>query len=153
MLHWKIEPVTLDLKYTWKISRNSSDTKTNLIVTVTDGIHTGKGEAAPNVRYNESSEDGIKLFSKFAAAGSSGIDDINELHSIIKSSGIFNSLAFAVESAWFRLEELRLKKTFYELTGIPVPGKIETSYTIPIMETGKLKTFFEENRLHRFPYI
>ena len=45
MLRWRIESVTLDLKYTWKISRNSSDQKTNLIVTVEDGIFSGKGEA------------------------------------------------------------------------------------------------------------
>jgi len=153
MLHWKIEPITLDLKYTWKISRNSSDRKTNLIVTVSDGMFSGKGEAAPNIRYNESAEEGIRLFPHFTEVASQDIIDAVDLQNKIQSSGLFNSLSFAIESAWFRFEEARTKKTFYELTGIPVPGKIETSYTIPIMETGKLRNFFDENQLDRFPYI
>jgi L-Ala-D/L-Glu epimerase len=62
MLQWSIEPIILELKYTWKISRNASDEKTNLIVTVSDGKHSGRGEAAPNIRYNESAEEGLKQF-------------------------------------------------------------------------------------------
>ena len=153
MLHWKIESITLGLKYTWKISRNSSDEKTNLIVTVGDGTYSGSGESAPNVRYNESAEEGIRIFPKFIQAASSGVNDVNDLVEKIKSAGMFNSLSFAIESAWFRYEEAKTKKTFYDLTGIAVPGKIETSYTIPIMDTGKLKAFFLENRLERFPFI
>jgi len=56
MLRWQIEPITLDLKYTWKISRNASDQKTNLLVQVSDDDSTGKGEAAPNIRYGEKPE-------------------------------------------------------------------------------------------------
>ncbi len=153
MLHWKIEPITLDLKYTWKISRNATDRKTNLIVTVTDGTNSGSGEAAPNIRYHESAEEGLRLFMPFADIASQGVFNADDLRDKIKSSGLFNSLSFAVESAWFRFEEARTKKSFFELAGIPVPGKIETSYTIPIMETGKLRTFFNDNRLDRFPYI
>ena len=153
MLHWKIEPVTLDLKYTWKISRNATDQKTNLIVTVGDGINSGKGEAAPNIRYNESAEEGIKIFPRFVNAVPAEVPDASLLAPILKSSGIFNSLSFAIESAWFRYEEARTKKSFYELTGLNPSGKIVTSYTIPIMETGKLKDFYADNRLNRFPFI
>ncbi len=153
MLRWTIEPVTLDLKYTWKISRNSSDQKTNLIVTVGDGIFSGKGEAAPNVRYNESAEEGIRLFSHFANNVKNGIFDILTLQPFLKSIGIFNSLSFAIESAWYSYEESRTKKSFYDLTELAVPGKIVTSYTIPIMDTGELKKFYEQNKLDRFPFI
>ena len=153
MLRWTIEPVTLDLKYTWKISRNSSDQKTNLIVTVEDGTFSGKGEAAPNVRYNESADKGIKLFPHFINKISDLVIDVKTLQPFLKSIGIFNSLSFAIESAWFRFEETRTKKSFYELTGIAEPGQIVTSYTIPIMDTGQLKTFYEQNRLDRFPFI
>ncbi len=153
MLRWTIEPVTLDLKYTWKISRNSSDQKTNLIVTVEDGTFSGKGEAAPNVRYNESADKGIKLFPHFINKISDLVIDVKTLQPFLKSIGIFNSLSFAIESAWFRYEEARSKKSFYELTGIAEPGQIVTSYTIPIMDTGQLKKFYKQNRLHRFPFI
>jgi len=46
----------LQLKHTWTISRNSSDFKDNVFVRIErDGI-VGWGEAAPNVRYGESTE-------------------------------------------------------------------------------------------------
>ena len=153
MLSWTIEPVTLDLKYTWKISRNSSDQKTNLIITVSDGTFSGKGEAAPNIRYNESADEGIRLFSLFTNKFNEETFDIRGLQPFLKSIGIFNSLSFAIESAWIRFEEARTNKSFYTLTGIDAPGKIFTSYTIPIMDTGELKKFYEENKLNRFPFI
>ena len=153
MLNWKIEQIKLDLKYTWKISRNASDQKTNLIVSVTDGVYSGKGEAAPNIRYNESADDGLKVFERFEKTSPGNIKTQEDLLLKIKSAAIFNSLAFAIESAWFAYETERTGKSFYELTGLEQPGKIITSYTIPIMETGKLKSFYSENRLDRFPYI
>jgi L-alanine-DL-glutamate epimerase-like enolase superfamily enzyme len=153
MYQWKIEQVTLDLKYTWKISRNATNQKSNLIVSVSDGRYSGKGEAAPNIRYNESAEKGIEQFSGFIKLFPENPGSIQSVAEIIQSSGVFNSLAFAIESAWFRLQEQRQQKSFYELTGIEAPEKIITSYTIPIMETGLLKKFYEENNLKRFPFI
>src|SRR5438128_12412817 len=104
MLRWKIEPLTLDLKYTWKISRNSSDQKKNLIVTLDDGTYSGKGEAAPNVRYNESAEEGIKLFARFINSVPEQITRPDILRELSKSANIFNSLSFAIECEWFRYE-------------------------------------------------
>ena len=81
MLNWKIEQIMLDLKYTWKISRNASDQKTNLIVSVTDGVYSGKGEAAPNIRYNESADDGLKVFERFEKTSPGNIKTQEEVKS------------------------------------------------------------------------
>jgi L-Ala-D/L-Glu epimerase len=52
----EIKVQRLHLRHTWTISRNSSDYKDNVIVRVTrDGL-SGFGEAAPNVRYGESTD-------------------------------------------------------------------------------------------------
>jgi len=52
------------LKHTWTISRNSSDFKDNVFVRVErDGV-VGWGEAAPNVRYNQSAEQTIAAIEK-----------------------------------------------------------------------------------------
>ncbi len=153
MLHWSIEPITLELKYTWKISRNASDEKTNLIVTVSDGKHSGRGEAAPNIRYKESAEEGLLQFARIKDTFQDEIVSASEIQEKIHASGVFNALGFAIESAWFELEEKRKQKSFYELTGVESPGKLLTSYTVPIMEPGELRKFFDENRLERFPYI
>ena len=48
---WTIAPHVLPLRYTWKISRNASTSKTNLLVQIAGARHWGTGEAAPNVRY------------------------------------------------------------------------------------------------------
>jgi L-alanine-DL-glutamate epimerase-like enolase superfamily enzyme len=152
-LHWNIRQVILDLKYTWKISRNASDQKTNLIVTVDDGKHSGAGEAAPNIRYNESADEGILQFDAFVKSVNETDINAKSLSIISKNLHLFNSLAFAIESAWFRYEEARTGKSFYQLASIDEPAEIYTSYTIPIMETGLLKKFYEENKLGRFRYI
>jgi len=58
------EVKTLNLRHTWTISRNSSDVKNNVFVYLEkDGI-TGIGEAAPNVRYDETPESTIELIKK-----------------------------------------------------------------------------------------
>src|SRR5262249_30052625 len=64
MLTWSIEKIELPLKYTWKISRNASESKTNILVSVSDGMKAGWGEAAPNIRYEETPE---KLWGEFQA--------------------------------------------------------------------------------------
>ena len=52
----KVTPCDLHLRHAWTLSRNSSSVKHNLVVTLTcDGI-SGQGEAAPNVRFHESTD-------------------------------------------------------------------------------------------------
>jgi L-Ala-D/L-Glu epimerase len=54
----------LNLKHAWTISRNSSEFKDNVFVTLEKNGVTGFGEAAPNVRYGESAELIIKEIQK-----------------------------------------------------------------------------------------
>ena len=46
----------LPMKYTFRISRQSFDTKTTLIVELKDGEHSGYGEASENPYYGQTSE-------------------------------------------------------------------------------------------------
>lgn len=62
MLDYKIKQ--LNLKHTWTISRNSSDVKNNVFVKYTRNGVFGIGEAAPNVRYNETPESTIEVIKK-----------------------------------------------------------------------------------------
>jgi L-Ala-D/L-Glu epimerase len=60
------------LRHTWTISRNSSDFKDNVFIRVErDGV-TGWGEAAPNVRYNQSAEQTIAAIEKARALVEAG---------------------------------------------------------------------------------
>lgn len=62
MLEYKIKP--LNLTHTWTISRNSADVKNNVFVKYTRNGVFGIGEAAPNIRYNETPESTIEVIAK-----------------------------------------------------------------------------------------
>jgi L-alanine-DL-glutamate epimerase-like enolase superfamily enzyme len=62
MLEYKIKQ--LNLTQTWTISRNSSDVKNNVFVKYTRNGVFGIGEAAPNIRYNETPESTIEVIQK-----------------------------------------------------------------------------------------
>ncbi len=153
MLHWQIEKVLLELKYTWKISRNASDEKINLVVEVADGDFKGLGEAAPNIRYNETPEELIKQFEEFRSHKSEEITSLDQLTDCLSQLTVSNALRFAIESAFVHYISSKERKSVFKFleVGEPVPGS--TSYSIPIMEIGEMKDFYNQNQLHRFPFI
>ncbi len=59
MLEYKIKD--LNLKHTWTISRNSSNVKHNVFVKYTRNGVFGIGEAAPNIRYDETPESTVEV--------------------------------------------------------------------------------------------
>ena len=148
-LRWQIEFHRLDLKYTWAISRNSTDFKINAFVTVSDGTHIGIGEAAPNVRYGESPELFEKIFKSFTLEG---FKTLQEFALALKQQQIPNSLRFAIESAYVHYCCSKEQKTVAEYFGL-APGTQNTSYTIPIMPIEKLADYFKQYNPQRFKYI
>ncbi len=153
MQRWTAESLRLELKYTWKISRNATDFKTNIIVTLQDGAIITKGEAAPNVRYNESAESCLEEFNRFVNLLPEVTEHLHQIREAITTAGVSHALAFAIESAWIHRCAALEKKSTSEYLELATVNRVPTSYTIPIMETGKLKDFFAENSLDRFQYI
>lgn len=62
MLEYKIKD--LNLRHTWTIARNSSDVKHNVFVKFSRNGVFGIGEAAPNIRYDETPESTIAIIEK-----------------------------------------------------------------------------------------
>ncbi len=153
MLNWSIEKKVLELKYTWKISRNASNSKTNLIVSVGDGMFNGNGEAAPNVRYNETPEQAEKEFHAFLAAHPGEIQSFDELTEFLERIPTSHALRFAIESAYIHFLCAQKKITVPQYLGIKKTVSVPISFSIPIMEVGKMKEFYKENNLERFRYI
>ena len=146
MLNWSIEKKVLELKYAWAISRNTSDTKTNLFVTVSDGVHSGIGEAAPNVRYNESPDDLESQFGTFLKEKVDQLTTLDELGELLNKQKLSNALRFAIESAFVHYLSGKQKKRVYDFLDLKPPGSIYTAYSIPIMEIGN-----SPNVKSRFP--
>jgi len=153
MIAWSIDKKVLDLKYTWKISRNASDSKTNLLVTVGDGHLSGRGEAAPNIRYGETPELAEKEFKNFLALKPESIASPGELTEFLQKVSLSHALRFGIESAyihyWCKIKNVSVQ----EYLGIERVESAPISFSIPIMETGKMKSFYDENDLQRFRYI
>jgi L-alanine-DL-glutamate epimerase-like enolase superfamily enzyme len=153
MIHWSIEKKILELKYTWKISRNASDSKTNMIITAADGVHAGRGEVAPNIRYHESPEQAEKEFKNFLSAKPEAISAIEELSELLEKFPVSHSLRFGIESAYIHYRCSLEKISVHQFLGIEPVASAPISFSIPIMEVGKMKSFYEENGLQRFRFI
>jgi L-alanine-DL-glutamate epimerase-like enolase superfamily enzyme len=153
MLHWSINQIQLDLKYTWKISRNATTFKVNSIITCTDYLNTGKGEVAPNIRYNETPELILQCFEQFLSAGANEIKNANELSVILMEINAPNALRFGIEQAYIHYLCAQKDQSIYEFLKIEQPLKTNTCYTLPIMEPAEIVSFFNENNLNRFAYL
>ncbi len=153
MMNWQIEPLKLPLRYTWKISRNSSTHKTNFIIHCQFRNWKGIGEVAPNVRYNETPEVIKQEFERFIEAGGNLVNDLHELTTLLNQLKLKNALRFGIESAYIHMLCYAEKTPLNEFLGIPLAKDIATSYTMPIMEIGEVKDFYEKNNLERFQVI
>ncbi len=151
MLIWSIIQQRLDLRYTWKISRNASTEKHNLFVTVSDGSHSGQGEIAPNIRYGESVADTLAHFDQFVQDNPETISSVDELRERIRTYP--NSLRFGLESAYLFYLCHKQGKTLSSLLNLPPPTPIPTSYTLPIMEPGEIGPFIRLHNLDRFSLL
>lgn len=153
MINWQITPIKLALKYTWKISRNTSTFKTNFLITCDQGNWKGLGETAPNIRYNETPEVMLEEFNKFVAAGANHVHDLNDLEQLLNSLHLKNALRFGIESAYIHMLCHAERTPIHTFLGIPPAHDITTSYTLPIMAPGEIVPFFEQNQLSRFEIL
>src|SRR6478752_1724289 len=133
MLNWNIETIRLNLKYTWKLSRNATDFKLNNIITVGDDNHTGKGEVAPNIRYNETPEGMLLSFERFAAVAPTEPIHIEALTELLDSLKLPNALRFGIESAYIHFRCAQTGETVTNFLGIQAPQSVSTSFSLPIM--------------------
>lgn len=150
---WSIQEEVLPLQYTWKISRNATDEKRNLIVIVSDGVRQGKGEAAPNIRYGETPELLLEQFHRFQHALSGEVVGLEKLDDVFARQQTAYALRFAIESAWFHFTSEGQRPALLQRLGLGFRNHVPTSYTIPIMDPGMVSDFFGKHRLNRFAHI
>jgi len=150
-MYYKIEELLLNLKYTWKIARNSSDFKRNLIVTIGDNFYVGKGEAAPNTRYGETPEELVKKFNSLIDNGLDKVAHFNDLQHFLASHHIFNSLRFALEQAFINYWCKKEGKNLHQFLGLePDKSVVQTVFSLPIMPVNEIGSFFIRHQLNRF---
>lgn len=150
MNHWSIEPLILELKFTWAISRNSSTSKTNYLVKYSrDGI-TGIGEVAPNIRYGEDAELIRSQWQQMKKILPSGIPDLEEVSALLNTITLCNALRCGLECALIHWISQKSLISVCNLLAIPEPAPVDTLFSIPIMDAKDVAIFMNEMNLQRF---
>lgn len=150
MLHWTLQHLQLQLKYTWKLSRNATDTKCNQLIAVTDGEWDAQGEVAPNIRYDETPENIEHGFNTFVNAGGAHIKTLEELTTLLNSLPLKKALRYGIESAYIHLLCKKQKQTLAQLLQIEPCRQQATAYSLPIMPAADIPAFYETHQLSRF---
>ena len=151
---WTLTAHELPLRYTWKISRNASTTKTNLVVQATQAGYRGQGEAAPNVRYAETPELLHQQFEALLAAGLPHASTLPELAALLAAHPVAHALRFALEAALTHCLAARAGQPVWQFLGVPQPaGRVPTAFSLPIMAPGEVAGFIAQQQASRFSLL
>ena len=151
---WTLTPHLLPLRYVWKISRNASATKTNLVLRIAGHGQQGTGEAAPNVRYGESPELLQQQFSNLTSNGLSEINTLPELDALLAAHPVAHALSFALEAALVQWLAACAGQLVWQWLGVPPPAAtVPTAFSLPIMEPGAVAGFLREQDAARFQLL
>ncbi|MBD66974.1 MAG: hypothetical protein CME62_17365 [Halobacteriovoraceae bacterium] len=124
-MEFELEKIQLDLKVTWKISRNASQSKTNYILKLGEY----ESEIAPNVRYQETPELIEKHF--------------KELNKVTKMQFHWcSSFQTAVNNVLLKRDH---KGDLEKALQLPKVENVPTSFSIPIMELDEVENYLKEN--------
>ena len=158
MLTWSISSRELPLRYTWKISRNATDAKTNLFVSVNSPDPSGSdrpalGEAAPNIRYNETPDGLLADWERIKSDLPAKQIPLTEFTALLDGLHLPSALRFAVESAYIHYLAAAQNIPVYALLSLPAPAPVATAFSLPIMPLGELADFIAKQNIGRFRYI
>ena len=151
---WTLTPLLLPLRYVWKISRNASATKTNLLLHVAGRGHSGRGEAAPNVRYGETPELLRQQFDELQVAGLAAVVSLADLDGLLATKPVAHALRFALEAALVQWLAACAAQPVWQWLGTPAPATaVATAFSLPIMEPAAIAGFLQEQNAARFQLL
>lgn len=151
---WTITPHVLPLRYTWKISRNASTFKTNLLLQIAGAGHQGTGEAAPNVRYGESPELLQAQFDLLLVNGLAAVDSLEGLDALLAAQPVAHALSFGLEAALVQWLAARAGVPVWQWLAVPAPAPaVPTAFSLPIMAPGEVAGFVHEQHAARFQLL
>jgi len=113
------------LSHPFRISRGSRTDVHVMVVSVSDGQFTGRGEGVPIARYNQGAATVLAQIESMQGAG-----DLNRrnLQQLLPAGAARNAL----DCALWDLDAKRSGKRVWELANIPIVDEVETSFTISL---------------------
>lgn len=154
-MEWFFKNIRYDLKYEWKLSRNSSEFKINQIITLKEGSYIFESEAAPNIRYNETPELNEKEFYRFLEEYKHEPDLRPELFDRhISGLNLPVSLSFAISSVYLKYYCFKKSINLSQFFGITNIQPVQSCYTIPVLDDiQNAIDFYNDLGLSRFKYL
>src|SRR5437899_5044021 len=113
------------LKQLFRISRGSRTEARVVVVTVTEGPHTGRGEAVPIARYNQSVASVLEQIESIKREKNL---DRHRIQELLPAGAARNAL----DCAFCDLEAKISGKRVWELANVPMVPEVETSFTISL---------------------
>lgn len=112
---------------TFTISRGSRTEIRVVTVTLSDGVHEGRGECVPYARYGETVDGVIDTILGTAKDLENGLDRL-ALQARLPGGAARNAL----DCAFWDLEAKRAGKPVWEIAGLAAPRSIETAFTLSL---------------------
>jgi L-alanine-DL-glutamate epimerase-like enolase superfamily enzyme len=109
----------------FRIARGTSTEARVIVVSVSDGEHTGRGEAVPISRYGQSVD---SVLAQIESMKSEKSLDRKEMQRLLPAGAARNAL----DCALWDLEAKIAGKRAWELANIPMVSEVETSFTISL---------------------
>lgn len=119
------------LKQPFRISRGSRTEAQLVVVTVSDGKHSGRGEGVPLARYNQSVS---SVLAQVESIKSEKNLESQRLQELLPAGAARN----AMDCALWDLEAKANGKRVWELANIPIVSEVETSFTISLDKPAKM---------------
>src|SRR6266513_99005 len=113
------------LKQPFRISRGTNAETRIVVAAVSDGQHTGRGEAVPISRYNQSV---ASVLAQIESVKSEKNLDRHRIQELLPAGAARNAL----DCALWDLEAKSSGKRVWELANIPMVPKVETAFTISL---------------------
>src|SRR5689334_12103195 len=122
---------TWSLKETFRISRGSRTDARIIVVTISDGQFTGRGEGVPIRRYKQTPD---SVLAQIETIKQETNLNRQTLQNLLPPGAARN----AIDCALWDLEAKRLGKRAWELAGIPTEPEVVTSFTISLNSPEKM---------------
>ena len=126
------------LKQPFRISRGSRTEARVVVVTVSDGEYTGRGEGVPIARYNQTPASALGQIESLKTEKDLDRDKIQRLLPL-------GAARNALDCALWDLEAKRSGKRVWELANIPIVPEVETSFTISLDTPEKMASEAQAN--------
>jgi L-alanine-DL-glutamate epimerase-like enolase superfamily enzyme len=150
----RLQLLDLPLRYEWKLSRNSTVSKTNGIIRLEWQGICSLGEAAPNIRYQETPE---RLYDEFHQQLPALLTQVaanpEKQHKLLSELPVCQALKTALDIAFSDLQARLKNKSIAALHGLSEARPRKICYTIPVMEAEEIPAFIERENLHRFEWL